>query len=898
VTTLPVTQPLIAAKLAKAGEKRYRHGVLGLRAAPHWDGGGFAHDGVPVTVAACPSTLAVWEALENRCDGEWLVILTPIEEDELGSGVLAHLVDGRLLTPDPWDALRSNFAAATIEPALYRVDNDRSLATGLLAVLPSQAYTPARGGVLTRAHAMSAVARGALAMTDDPAIEIDTLTILEWSRHSGVAAQVAELATAGGPVLFAAFTDWLGERSGRLGRVVSSLLRSGRIADLVPLGLIAGLFDSQQPGSELARGLFLGRFELGAPSLGDLSGWYQDSAGLLTRSLTTREIHAVLGVAERHVHALGIEESAGRSEFLPHGLRARLGALSDAIDVVLPGVPGDPDAVVVGAGLASVEATWLRVQQHFLAKTDPGCAAFAAGVRLVRWLASHAPVSGDLANLTDRYVAEDSWVDTALSAARRGAELPGSIATLRTIIDLVSRRRRHRDRQFARALAAAPHPAVPGVEDILRRVVLPLVESRPTLLLVLDGLSMSVTNELFSGTTELSWTEASVPELLGGGAPRRAGALAVLPTLTRRSRCSLLCGDLREGDEQAERAGFAAILRAAGLQAPGGRPDPIFHKKALDSVPAGAALATEVNDAIADTEGRRLVAAVLNYVDETLHHTDPGRATWTVDTIPHLRPLLQAAHRAGRAVIITSDHGHVIERRESIKLDRANLYGQRAHANADRIGDSEILVEGPRVLTDTGTAVLAVDDIVRYGLVNAGYHGGGSPAEVVVPVIALYTGQCPESLDPSDFAVEPQWWNTPLPAAQEPVPVRAAPAGQRRPVQLEPSLFDEPIVPARKLSEHVLAATTFAEQLRLAGRLAVRPDQIGALIDALASVGSRELTLAQAATVVQVPPGRINGALLQIKRVLDVEGYEVLLLDHGAVRLDEAALREQFGLPR
>ncbi|MGY1979948.1 BREX-2 system phosphatase PglZ [Nocardia gipuzkoensis] len=898
MSTLTATKPIIAAKLAKAGEKRYRHGVLGLRAAPSWDGGGFVHDGIPVTVAACPSTLAVWEALENRSDGEWLVILTPIEEDELGSGVLAHLVDGRLLTPDPWDALRSTFAATTIEPALYRVENDRALATGLLAVLSSAAFAPARGGVLTRAHAMSAVAHVALAMTEDPAVEIDTLTVLEWSRRGGVDQEFAEMATTAGPVLSAAFTDWLGERSGRLGRAVTALLRSGRIADLVPLGLIAGLLDSSLPGGELARGLFLGRFELASLSFDDLRAWYQDSAGLLTRTLSAREVRSVLEVAERYVSVLGISELAGRSEFLPQGMRARLTALSHALDVLLPSGVGDPDAAVVAASLAPVEAAWLEVQRHFLAKTDPACAAFAAGVRLVRWLASSGPPAVGLAELTDRHVAEDSWVDAALSAARRGAELPGSIATLRTIIDLASQRRRHRDRQFARALADAPQPTVPGVEDLLRQVVVPLAASRPTLLLVLDGLSMAMANEIFSSETGLSWREAAVPWLVGNGEPRRGGALAVLPTLTRRSRCSLLCGELREGDEQAERTGFAAILRAVGLQPPDGRPDPIFHKKALDATPAGAALATEVHDAIADSKGRPLVAAVLNYVDDTLHHTDPGRTSWTVDTIAHLRPLLQAAQRAGRAVVITSDHGHVIERRESGRLERRNLYGQRAHADLTRVDDSEVLVRGPRVLTDTGAAVLAVDDTVRYGVVNAGYHGGGSPAEVVVPVIVLYTGECPESFDAFD-TVGPPWWNAPLPAAQEPVPVRTAPAGRRKPISAEPSLFDTvQAEPTTKLSASVLASAVFREQLRLAGRITVRPEQISVLIDALAAAGSRELTLAQAASAVQVAPARVNGALLQIKRVLDVEGYEVLLLEQGVVRLDEAALREQFGVPQ
>jgi hypothetical protein len=35
---------------------------------------------------------------------------------------------------------------------------------------------------------------------------------------------------------------------------------------------------------------------------------------------------------------------------------------------------------------------------------------------------------------------------------------------------------------------------------------------------------------------------------------------------------------------------------------------------------------------------------------------------------------------------------------------------------------------------------------------------------------------------------------------------------------------------------------------------------------------------------------------MQAKRVLDVEGYEVLQVGGGVVRLDVAALKEQFGV--
>ncbi|NKS26555.1 BREX-2 system phosphatase PglZ [Rhodococcus hoagii] len=892
MSTLTATRPIIAAKLAKATEKRYRNGVLGLRATPTWDGGTFQHDGVPVTVAACPSTLAVWEALESRTDGQWLVILTPVDEKDLGDGVLAHLVDGRLLSPDPWDALRSTFAATTIEPALYRVPNDRALAVGLLAAIPTTAVTPAPGGVLTRGHAMAAVARGTLAMTDDPATEIDTLAILEWSRRTGVVDDLARLRADGGADLSAAVTAWLAERAGRLGAAVAALLNSDRIADLVPLGLVAGVLvpndsHSDGQGAELARGLFLGRYSLAGLGVDELGAWHQDTAGLVVGSLTDTERRSVLESAAAHVRELGIEQLAGRSELLPQGLTARLDALAAAADAALP---ADADRAPSVAAVVAVEIAWQEVMRHFLARTDPSCRAAEATVRLLRWLVVDAPTVGGLAEHTDRYVGGDGWVDAALTAARRGAEHRGLAEAASRVIDRVADRRRGHDRRFAAALADTPQPTGPVVEQLLRAVVLPLARARPTLLLVVDALSVAAATELAAAAAEAGWSEAAVL-----GSSSRTGALAVLPTLTGRSRCSLLTGDLREGNDATERAGFLDLIKAAGLQAAPGRPDPIFHKKDLDTVPAGADLATAVANAIADTAGRPVVATVLNYVDDTLHHTDPGGTAWTVDTITHLRPLLRAAQRAGRAVIVTSDHGHIIERRDSAKRDRANLYGQRAHGDLDRVDDGEILVRGPRVLTDSGAVVLAVDETVRYGPVNAGYHGGASPAEAVVPVLALYTGERPETLTALD-PVEPQWWHTPVSSAPVASVAVSAPAVKKA----VPTLFDtdEPAVgtDVASLGEMVLATAVFADQIRLAGRIVVQPKQIQTLLTALLAAPARELTSAQAAALLGLAPGRVGGALLQVKRVLDVEGYEVLLLDGGVVGLDESALREQFGV--
>ena len=886
MSTLTATRPIIAARLQQAVDKRYRRGVLGLRAAATWQEGTFTHDGVPVTVVGCPSTLAVWEAIETRDDQGWLVILTPVEEKELGDGVLAHLIDNRLLTPDPWAALRSMFAANTIEPALYRVPDDRGLALGLLAALPNTAVTPAPAGVLTRDHVMATLAHAALRVTDDPQVEIDASAVLEWSLRRDVVDDLAHLRSTGGAAVMASVTAWLAERSGRLGSVVSKLLAADRIGDLVPLGLVAGLMVGQAPGRELARGLFLGHYTLDGLTESDLVNWSDDAAGLVIGQLDQAARNSVLNAAAAHVNNRGIVELARTSELLPHGLSARYDALAQAI---AEAIPDDPASAPTSAAVAHADAAWHEVTRHFLAPGDPSLAGAEATVRLLRWLVLDDDASSGLDALIAEHVRNGAWVDAALITARRGVDHRGLAEVIALVIDRVAARRRHSDRRFAAALADTPHPTGLVVENLLRDIVFPLATHAPTLLLVVDALSVAAAIDVVAAARETGWSEAAL-----AGAAHRTGAVAVLPTLTGRSRCSLLCGQLSEGTDRAERVGFLDAIREAGLQAAPGRSDPIFHKKALDTVPTGADLATEVADAIADPTGRPLVAAVLNYVDDTLHHTDPGGTDWTLHTITHLRALLRDAQRAGRAVIITSDHGHIIERRDSVKLARNNHYGQRAHGQLDTVTDGEILARGPRVLTADHAVVLAVDETIRYGPVNAGYHGGGTPAEAVVPVIGLYTGDLPATLQPIG-EVEPGWWHTPVTSDTD----KPARVPQKQTSTSAPTLFDdEPVVETTQtsLAQTVLGTPVFAAQWKLAGRIVVSEAQTGALIDGLLGTSNRELPLAQAARILGLGANRVTGALLQIKRVLDVEGYEVLALDGPVVRLDEHLLREQFGV--
>lgn len=880
MSVLVATEPIIRARLRKAHDKQYRAGVLGLRAKPVWDGGSFDYDGTPVTVVACPSVLAIWEAIESRAEDQWTVVLTSVADDDLGDTVLAHLLDGRLITPDPWEALRTNFRAATIEPALYRSTNDRAVANGLLAVL--SAFPPAPGGVLTRDHAMSAVARDVLGIVKNPDVEIDALAVLEWSCSRGAADGLTDLRALAGSEFVEAFGSWLAGRTGRIAGPVAALLSGGRITDLAPLGLVAGLFEDAPDSREF--GMFLAHFGLTTLTANDVTAWHAEVSALVNVLDSPR---AVLDSAAAIVDRLGIGAAAAASRMLRHGLEARLAALAGSVGDALATRPDDLSGPLIAAGdLQRTERLWADTQSHFLAPDSPTCRAFGGAMRLLRWLAQPLPPISGLAAAMQDYLHNTSWVDTALVAARRGAEHPVPAEALRTIIDTTVARRAGIDRVFAAALADSPTPAVPTIETVLPHRVLPLARQTPTLLIVADGLSVAAANDLVAAAQREGWTEVSA-----AADSRRGAALAVLPTLTQRSRCSLLCGELREGGETVERAGFVAAMREAGLQPTGGAPDPIFHKKALDAVPAGLSLATDVTNAIADTANQKLVAVVLNYVDDTLHHTDPGGTDWNLNTITHLRALLYAARNAARVVVITSDHGHLIEYGTSAKVERANTYGQRAHGDIDHVDpDREIVVEGPRVLTDTHRVVLAVDETLRYGARNAGYHGGGSPAEAIVPVVLLVAGRTPEHLTPV-IGGEPPWWEPGIIGPEIPV-IRTTKRAQQ-----QTSLFDDEPDPGRSgLPERVVASRVFADQYKLAGRVVLRDEQITGLLHALLGAGANEITVAQAAGAMQVATASVNGALMQTKLLLDVEGYEVLRVDRGVVRLDVAVLTEQFGV--
>jgi len=962
-----------------AGEPR----VLGLRHQPDPAlADTFTHSvdrrDVTVKVVPCVSALAAREALVDHArprkddeqggsEDDWLVLVTDRDETDLGAGIVGHLIGQRLRQVDPWLGVRMAFGATGIDRSLSKLPQDRLVAQGLLRVLGESSEWPAApAGLLTLDHVGAALARRVLGM---PEGTLDGVAVLRWaSSGTESVSALAQLRRLGGDPLVEALLDWLAGRCGAAAAVVRAELREARPARLVPLGIAAHHLREAR-GSDAGASAAWERFVemqgtvYAKPGVADaLGALAMTVAGDLLESPTTWAIgSALLTEADRLLIDVGAAAVAAQSVLLPTALKQRFRDLAKALRG--DGVR-DARTLTRHAGQKtsaethdSIDAAWQAIAAHALVQFAPvrqRPAAYGpseAAVRLHRWLGSRSEASrrsslapsvsaqASFAELCRQHLREDAWVDSAIHDAAGGAADLELSTALAAVVGEARERRAAGDRAFAAELARITEigdghggalsgdgdPVYP-VEHLLREVIAPVARTTPTLLIVLDGMTARVAAEIVEDVLAegRGWVEA-----LPRGIDRRLAGLAVLPTLTEHSRTSLLCGRLTTGTQQTEKKEHPAVVTALGAG-----PARIFHKAELDRVPDGHRLAHPVRDALGDSSVR-LVTCVLNTIDDALDRSDPEGMDWRLDSVKHLAALLEEAADVGRAVVLTSDHGHVLERRQGSR-QAAVATSARSREVGDGVRDGEVLVQGPRVLGGS-PIVLAVDDTVRYLDVRAGYHGGGTPAEAVVPIVLLWPGAVPEKVagpgmgeaDSFVFAegaapfpyVEapsqrPAWWEHPVvgwpasgavrrtpsaaPSGSSPAPRGAAKPEQPVPTAKRATVSARPSPPTQDsltgTGHTVVSSPVWAAQRAISGRIALTDERCAALIDHLLAAPGTRLAASAVARVLGVPDARTQGAISQVQKLLNVEGYAVVRQDQGMLVLDEGLLTEQFGL--
>ncbi len=939
---------------SESGLKPDRRRVVLLRAAPSWDGPDELSWGERrrARVAAAPSPLGVYELVlahqkPSAAGPEVLVVLTDREEAELGPDLLAKVHRQRVNAVDTWDVVREAFGAHAPD---HRLFEENWAAEALLDAAPPHGGWPKlAGGVLSRREALTALALRRLGIgrydpdakssrtTADGGDELDIHTLLRWSLTPGGPERLLALRTPERTGL----VRFLGEeeQAGRAGQALLALVTAEHGPDAVAFGLVCaalwGHADATADAEDYrARGRAERWFGEEPPAEGEhldalaaafgrsceefvsallLAGRADgDEAAAEARRLT----NSVLDRAAALARQFGAERAAGTSPVLAAGLAARFTAAGEALS------SGDPERIA-----AAVK----DLGRHRLAP-DPDHGVRIERVRmaqrLARWLATDPPVdTATVADAIARHVTETGWVDLALEHIESGGDPdPALRSAYDTLCASARERRREIDRHFAWVLAArSATDRGPGgmltVETFLPEVVAPVVKAkeRRVLLLVLDGMSAAVAAELGEQLRD-HWAEYD-PLPGAKDTPRRRAMAAALPTVTAVSRTSLFAARLMKGTQADEKRLFPAHRFW------GGEDVAVFHKDDLRAGSSGEPFGPDLHDALVGD--RTHVAVVLNTVDDRLASEQKlGDGAWRLSDIGGLRALLRSAADQGRAVIVTSDHGHVVDRRAA-RVDADDVRSARHRAPGGAVVEQEILLTGPRVLDpEPESRIVALWDAdARYTSRKAGYHGGVALAEFAIPVLAfLPFGAKPPSGWRELGSQQPAWWSLPREGAQPPraqtaavpVPVPKKATSKRtrseaRPDRSHGTLFDvalvpstsedgallsaAPVSPVDALVEALLESEVFTAQVQL---LARKPDlvRVEKAVRALLDSGGT-LPMTALAQRVGLPASRpADGFAAVLRQLLNHDGVQVLetLPDGRTLRLHTGLLRDQFEL--
>lgn len=835
--------------------------AVGIRVAdpPTWQSAPDQQvDGVPIRVVPCPSLLAVLDGLAGGITGTVTVLLTNLPESELGDAVLARLHRGTLLEADRYTLLGDLLGTRGLDP---RIRGESWLVDALIGLAGAGALPRTTGGTLGHKRAAGLVVAARLGVDPENVDLPDLVAALDdpatRSRWTGL----PEPERAG---LTRHLRDVLGPAAG----VVASLAaaRPDLIAELLVAQAITAA-PAEDTSAAAGLGAFAqSRFGTPRPARADLRVAGEAAVVLVRTASGTRiaqQIHRAAGLLDE----LDAAPVAVHSPVLPRGFDDRLADAASRLD----------------------EGSLRRVEDHREAHRQAHrVRRVCSAARLHRWLATApSPCADTAAAAAGEHARELAWVDRCLIDVRAGDADPRVATVLADTASRAGAARTAFDLAFAAGLAVARDTPASSlaVENLLPTVVAPLADAG-VLLVVIDGMSGAVAGYLAEALTGGSgWTE--IVRSAGGS---REAVLAALPSETRYSRASLFRAALAPGQQADERAAFAAhpFWPAGGV---------LVHKAGVGGRDGGD-LGPDLEKALAPQDAHpRVVAVVLNAVDDSLAK---GRQSispaWRPDDVTGLPQLLDRAATAGRVVVLASDHGHMIEHGSTLRSHTGG--GARWRPPGGPVEADEVLVSGPRVLTETGTAVLAATEDVRFGASAHGYHGGATLAEVAIPLLVLLPPGVDQPAGWYPAAGPPPWWSGT--AASDPVPV--APPRRKRPAEKVPVDAGEGLFELKPTRQRVgrgatlVASSAFQDaHAEIPANRVPAPLVFEAVVDALVTAGGR-LPIAAVASAAGSAGRNPRGLVAALKRVLNRDSYAVLdLVDGGrAVALDTVLLDEQF----
>lgn len=888
MTSPSATRSQIRAQVASIHKKHPDARAIGIKSDRRWQGSEkeIVEDR-EFRFAQCDSVLQVREALLSSGAELPLVVVTDLEGSQLGDDVLARFVRSRLYQIRPWNIVLEYFSAIKLDPSFR---GQRWLAEALLQNVPSGGYPAVSSGVLDEETVWGVVLRNHLGFK---VVRPDAQDLLEWTTDDN---RIAVYQTAS-PEMRAGVQKWISRSAGGVADLIFRCIEGGFAQDVIPLGLVCETVVDNAGGASIREAAVrLERFTGNRPIPNESArNWAGAACNVIDkfdkegqRNLT----QLVLERADQILKELHVEQFSYLSRYSLAGFELRLDRygkrLQAALDSELRSLPND---------LVELAED---VLQHRQSDIEMGRAMrVRMSLRLVKWMASDSEATATSFELAARaYIRSSGFVDWARYHLFTGETVTSLSKAYSRLVVAAADKRELESGRFGELLvnwtaSGSPGDSIIRIEEVLANIVAKIGQSERVLLVVLDGMSWAAQREILEDAIDKGWLEFGP---IDGEWPRPV--IAALPSVTQFSRTSLLCGDLRSGTSVDEISGFKnnpALTQISRST----HPPVLFHKGTLTES-TGRNLAPEVRDEIA-SEKRQVVGVVVNAIDDHLAKGSQIEVPWILRHIPVLEQLLSVGREAGRTVVLTSDHGHIIEWESTY---RGADSGERYRSNDGNPLEGELIVRGSRVILSEDHAIIAPwSEGIRYAAKKHGYHGGISPQECIVPLTVLSRwGKTLGGWQPQP-TFYPEWWDVagaPLPRnvdlsfSQMPVVT---------PIPVEESLPLFAIAEKEEIGEKVdwvevlINSGIFANQVRLAGPMVPKPELITTFLKALDERGGRMLKKVLAQKIGQ-PELRINGIIAAMRRVLNVDGYGVLSVDEASqtVMLNLDLLKVQFGL--
>ena len=830
-----------------------------------------------------------------------IILLTRLQQGDLGNDVVARLARSRLFPVDHWASLCALFKAKELDRSI----GDPALAQALMEYAPADGYPPVSAGVLDAGTVWRAVSRHVFEMGES---EPDLVSLLLWASSKTGASRYFAV----GDDLRASLGQRLADGLGDAAKAILRFLASGAGADALALAVacqvVFGDGDEEVMSAAAAR---MEQYHQNKPisvgvgrALGRIA---TEAIADLDRREDPRIAQQHLQRADELLRQFRCDDHAYRNCLTLLGYEQRLARFGTQIEAVLDATGTTaselPEKLQQGITLHRVAKLGRRAEQ--VLRTE-------MALRLTRWLSQSPPSVTSFADMADAYRKELALVDWARESICRGEDEAGLSRAYQRLDREVLARREEFNHTFARSLTdwtsvGSTAGEVRGVEDVMAQVVARIAEADNRLLLiVLDGMSWAVCHELLEDIRRDHWFDATTDESSSPPIP----VIAAIPSVTGYSRASLLSGTLEKGDASVERRNFgenAPVRKVCDKR----HPPVLYHKKGVSEGSRGV-VGDDLSRAIL-SQSNRVVGVVINAIDDFLSRGDQMPMLWSINRIGHLGSLLKLARDSGRVVILASDHGHVWHRPESTSFSSDE--GSRWRANTDEPRDGETIVQGSRVRDFDGRNVVIApwSESIYYGRQQNGYHGGITPQEMVCPLVILTDRSSAYSGLYSCEYSKPEWWSsapTLTAAVEEPlvtVPVRK---GQASLFNLD-EVADGMNVNSRPMSDlssiphprdtgwigQLLASEAYRNQKDLIRRHAPEDDVVRRCLETLEASGGM-MTPTAFSKSADVPAARLDGLVARIQRLLNVDGYEILTLSRAEnrIELNIGKLKRQFDL--